>query len=118
MSPDSRPVLFTSAFVLIGGLQLPLAVLVGAVAGASLFIMHANGYRLGQKCLLFVVSVSAGVFMADDVNPLLNTLLPLAMPIHLGPFLCAAVAAAGTETMLTHLARRFQTLFLPPGSKS
>lgn len=115
MHADLRSASLTSAVVLIGGHQLPLAVLLGALVGASLFMLYAQNPRPQQKWGLFVVSLVAGLFIADDINPLLNALLPTASPIELGQFLCAALAALATEKILSRLSRYLDSARFPKG---
>lgn len=105
MNADVRSASLTSAILLIGGYQLPLAVLLGALVGASLFMLYAHNPRPRHKWALFAVALTAGLFIADDINPLLNALLPTASPIELGQFLCAAIAALATEKILSRLSR-------------
>ncbi len=105
MNADVRSASLTSAVVLIGGYQLPLAVLLGAIVGASLFMLHAKNHGPRQKWMLFGVALMAGLFIADDINPLLNAFLPTTSPIELGQFLCAAIAALATEKILSRLSR-------------
>lgn len=119
MPTDHRTVSFTSALIIMGGYQFPVAVALGALTGASIFMISATGYTAIQKLALFIASLMTGFFVAEDINPVVNALLPefLNAKISLGPFLSAAIAAAVAVTVLQIIPRFIEKAILNGGPK-
>lgn len=100
MPTDHRTASLTAAMIAIGGFHFPIAVALGALTGASVFMISAKGYTSVQKIALFFVSLVAGFFIAEDVNPIVNAMLPMSVTLELGGFATAAIAAAAAVTTL------------------
>lgn len=120
MPTDHRTASFTTALFIIGGYHFPIAVALGALTGASIFMISARGYTPIQKLALFVVSLVTGFFVAEDINPLVNALLPkfLNTQLNLGPFFSAAIAAAVAVTVLQLIPKFIENTVQSKGPKS
>ena len=73
---DKQTAVINTAVIVIGSYHLPASVAIGALVGASLFILGRQGYPLISKAWLFAVSYFFGIFAGDDAADLLTIILP------------------------------------------
>ena len=73
---DKQTAVINTAVIVIGSYHLPASVAIGALVGASLFILGRQGYPLISKAWLFAVSYFFGIFAGDDAAELLTAILP------------------------------------------
>ena len=95
MTPtDKTTTAINTAIIVIGSYHLPASIAVGALVGASLFILSRQGYGNLSKAWLFAISYLSGLFAGGDVSNVLTWLLPNKMPLQINEFTGAAVSSA------------------------
>nr|WP_314269792.1 putative holin [uncultured Kingella sp.] len=95
MSQDNQSTTaINTAVIVIGSYHLPASVAVGALVGASLFILSRREYSRLSKAWLFAISYLSGLFGGDDTADFINWFFPDKSPIDINPFTGAAVASA------------------------
>ncbi|XXQ68935.1 putative holin [Neisseriaceae bacterium B1] len=93
-SNDKTTTAINTAVIIIGSYHLPASVAVGALVGASLFILSRRGYGNLSKAWLFAISYLSGLFGGSDVATLINWSFPDKIPLHINDFTGAAIASA------------------------
>ena len=109
---DKETTAINTAVIIIGSYHLPASVAVGALVGASLFILSKQGYGNLSKAWLFAISYLSGLFGGADVSHVLNWFLPEKLPLQINEFTGAAAASAFMVAVIqygyTYLDRRTQ----------
>lgn len=101
-SADKATTAINTAVIIIGSYHLPASVAVGALVGASLFILSKQGYGNLSKAWLFAISYLSGLFGGSDVSQVVNWFFPDKLPLHINEFTGAAAASAFMVAMIQY----------------
>lgn len=74
------------------------SIVIGAVCGAGIFVMHESTKNLWERLFLFVASVAIGFIAAESFTCLVNLILPASIEINLG---VGAVVASAVSVRVT-----------------
>lgn len=93
MQPDKTTTAVNAAIFIIGSYHVPAGVAIGALIGASLFVLSQKSYGPISKAWMFAVSFFSGIFGYDSAENILNWFLP-GDSLHINAFTAATVFSA------------------------
>ncbi|PJO78751.1 hypothetical protein GJV52_00730 [Neisseria brasiliensis] len=98
-----------TALIIVGSYHLPASVAMGAIVGASLFILTREQHSIISKAWLFAVSFLSGIFGGNGAAEIVNWAIPSAIPLHLNEFTGAALFSALIVVVCTRLINLAET---------
>lgn len=102
---DKTTAALNTAIIIIGSYHLPASVAVGALVGASLFILNKRSYSILSKIWLFAISYLSGLFGGEDVADFINWFFPDKSPLDINDFTGAAMVSALVVVTIQYIYR-------------
>jgi hypothetical protein len=91
---DHKTTSLNAAVIILYGYTLPVAVVFGALIGASFFILNSRAYSNITKAYFFLVSFLFGVFGYDNAAALVSVFMPKIIDMQVNDFIGAVICSS------------------------